>query len=100
MKRGRTTGWSAGRINDFTHSVIRDDRLITTELAVIKQFHGSDSFVRGGDPGSLVFNRYGEVIGMVHGAIGGEIALVTPIEAIFEDIKTLAGATKVQLDHF
>jgi hypothetical protein len=100
LKRGRTTGWTAGRINDFVFNVIRDDGLITTELGVMNLFNGSDFFCKAGDSGSLVFDRFGGVIGMIHGCLGYEITYVTPIEVVFEDIKSVTGATRVELDHF
>jgi hypothetical protein len=97
LKRGRTTGWTVGRINEFETAVKHIDGLATREL-VVTNIASDHPFCAAGDSGSLVFDRFGDVVGLLHATIFPTAALLTPIEAVFEDIKTCTGATKVQLD--
>jgi hypothetical protein len=96
LKRGRSTGWTAGRLNEFKSAVKHQDSPVTWELVVVNLRH-NHLFSKPGDSGSLVFDRFGDVVGLLHGNLDSE-TLLTPIEAVFADIKACTGATKVQLD--
>ncbi|KAL9122099.1 MAG: hypothetical protein Q9187_001344 [Circinaria calcarea] len=98
IKRGRTTEVTCGKFNGAPIKVQwTNDGDETWEWAVVstlKRRGGSeepDVFAGQGDSGAMVFNREGELVGMVFGYHqGGKIfgsGLVTPIREIIADVK-------------
>jgi hypothetical protein len=90
VKHGRTTGWTAGVVNELTSELQRAPGEISRELCVINM-PSDREFTKGGDSGALVIDYHGRIVGLVHGGgspvgSGSNFHYVTPIEWLMEDI--------------
>ena len=99
MKRGRTTEITCGKVNGvpvntkWTDDEIDDTREWTV-ISTLKKRDGTEEdevFARQGDSGAMVFNKEGELVGMISGFHrGGKFfgaGLITPIREIIADVK-------------
>jgi hypothetical protein len=107
FKSGRSTSITRARFSKLksvlisqeperVHGGLRPPKpVITWEYA----FASSEGpFAESGDSGTFVFNQIGGVVGLLWGgAERSDTAYVTPIEAIFDDIKEVTGALEVRI---
>ena len=100
LKHGRTTGWTAGSLNQLDSNCRRgresDQPFVTRELCVVNVISNDaklKSFSDPGDSGSCVIDLDGRVIGMLHGGNlqaanhRVEITYVTPMEWVLKGIE-------------
>lgn len=73
LKHGRTTGWTAGSLNQLDSNCRRDEEkkqpFVTRELCVVNIISDAklSVFSMGGDSGACVINLDGRATGMLHG---------------------------------
>jgi hypothetical protein len=105
LKHGRTSGWTAGSLNQLASNCSRNEgegerQLVTTELCVVNLYSKTrpfNNFSFEGDSGASVIDLKGRVVGMLHGGNGKsqhhalEIAYVTPMEWVLEQIREALG---------
>lgn len=97
FKYGRTTGWTKGVIHSEPHKI--DLELATEwkgEIDHPKEIKESEEFfvnskmyagfAEGGDSGSWILNKEGELAGLLWGKFG-EYALITDIHTVLESIR-------------
>jgi len=98
LKHGRSSGWTAGSLNEIASDCSRDGgNSSTRELCIINICKNKDAklphFSKKGDSGSLVIDLSGRPVGMMHGGnqledwFMAEITYATPIEWLLDDIK-------------
>lgn len=107
LKRGRSTGYRGGCINEYQlfsqETGAGGQQLYSTELAVLNLVRENGFSIRG-DSGSVVWDKAGNVIGLMHagayygGDGGSDWTAVTPIELVFKDIKALTGAKTITIN--
>ncbi len=89
VKYGRTSGWTAGRMNELRSDCVRErGSLPTTELCVAGIL---EPFSKCGDSGAPVMDGRGRLIGILTGggwSTGEDLTYVTPIDWLVEDIET------------
>ncbi|KAI9800553.1 MAG: hypothetical protein M1825_004102, partial [Sarcosagium campestre] len=90
VKHGRTSGWTAGRMNELRSDCVRErGSLPTTELCIagIK----GKPFSHPGDSGSPVMDGRGHLMGILNRgglSTGQDLTYVMPIEWLVEDVET------------
>ena len=100
-KHGRTSGWTAGSLNEIRSDCCFQD--LTTEYCVVN-IPGMNRFSYHGDSGACVLNLEGEIVGMVHSGngekppFGAEITYVTPMEWLLKDIKEVLNTENVIIE--
>ncbi|KAM0562358.1 hypothetical protein ACHAPJ_002047 [Fusarium lateritium] len=97
-KVGATTGATVGEFHDFRPSVRMSDgknkKLSSSELYVLhSRLNRSTATPVSGDSGAVVFDHNGGILGLIVGTqrpicVEKEYSFVTPIEHVFEDIKS------------
>lgn len=105
FKSGRSTSITQARFNQLKSVLVTREpdpvhgglRLVTTwEHAFVSI--SDKPFADPGDSGTFVFTELGGVIGLLWGgAERSTTGYVTPIEAIFDDIKRVTGAVEVRI---
>lgn len=92
LKHGRTSGWTAGALNEIRSDCRFEDGWQTTEYCVVN-IPTLNCFLYQGDSGACVLDRDGRIIGMLHSGngenvpYGAEVTYLTPMEWIIQDIK-------------
>ncbi|OBT81969.1 hypothetical protein VE02_09313 [Pseudogymnoascus sp. 03VT05] len=101
VKHGRTSGWTAGSLNEIRSDCCFQDR--TTEYCVVN-LPGMNRFSYKGDSGSCVLDLDGKIMGMLHSGngenqpFGAEITYVTPMEWLLKDIKETLNTENVVIE--
>lgn len=105
FKSGRSTSITQAKFHGLKSVLITREpipmygtfRLVTTwEYAFASISEGP--FAEPGDSGTFVSTRLGGVVGLLWGgAERNDIGYVTPIEAVFDDIKKVTGAVEVRI---
>ncbi|KFY28216.1 hypothetical protein V493_03048 [Pseudogymnoascus sp. VKM F-4281 (FW-2241)] len=100
VKHGRTSGWTAGSLNEVSSDCQPKIGLITQEYCVVN-IPGMNHFSYPGDSGACVLDLDGKIVGMLHGGNGenpsfsAEITYVTPMQWLLKDIKKTLNADKI-----
>ncbi|EFQ99420.1 hypothetical protein MGYG_02430 [Nannizzia gypsea CBS 118893] len=91
-KRGRSTGYTTGEVNHMHREVQWPSGETTFEIEILSY---TANFSAPGDSGSFVTNVRGELVGMMFAidcrAGQFDVAFVTPIEVIQDDVKRMTG---------
>ena len=99
-KRGRTSDVTSGKVNKMRREVEwMEHKKITFEMEIMPL---TEDFAAPGDSGSIVTNAKGELVGLMF-AMADEpgrhdIAFMTPIAAIQDDVKRMTEGGFVSLD--
>ncbi len=91
VKFGRSTGTTVGVVSGIkTDACIPGSPAQTSEYTVVGM--GGRTFANEGDSGAWVVQADGTLVGMVLAAcLDSGVTYVTPIEAVFKDIKAQTG---------
>lgn len=106
-KIGRSTGFTAGRLNGVgmteLHSWQQNDdgswkEVRSTAYCVVPTADTNQAFGEGGDSGAFVINNKGRFVGLYFGASTDNTGYFTSAEDLIEDIKRVTGAVDVSFD--
>lgn len=91
VKFGKSTGITVGVVSGIkTDSRLPDSPAETCEYTVVGI--GGRKFANRGDSGAFVVQADGALVGMILGGCpDSKVTFVTPIDAVFEDIKAQTG---------
>lgn len=105
FKSGRSTSITKAKFSELESVLITREpdpvhggtRLVTTWEYAFASI-SNRPFAEPGDTGAFVFTGLGGVVGLLWGgAERNDTGYVTPIEAIFDDIKRVTGAVEIRI---
>lgn len=104
-KKGRSTGWTRGKVNSIKAIMGNVGAAYGGEVRVYSIVGENGSrFNLGGDSGSVVFddektkeNETGTWVGLLNAGDGLDQGYMVPISLVFEDIKRVTGCDTVEL---